>query len=774
MRNQPRLGFARSVAALTGAVLCSALAGAVEIEGLEEIVVSARKVSENVQRIPVSITALNAAALKEHSVNTLSDVQYLAPNLLLKESSVEPQALTIAMRGQEQNDIPLTVDPSVGVYIDGLYYPRTLGLKGALVDMDRVEVLRGPQGTLYGRNTTGGALSLYTANPTFDGDSGSLEASAGNYQAWNFVAVGNLNLSDTAALRVVVQRGGHSGYGEDAADHQLERENSLMVRAKLLLKLGSNAEATLFANYQQNDAGGGLWKLNSLAPASSCPSIGLPGCAFTLQSALQKYGPAILAPGNPNAPAEFGATIAQLQSYIGSNPYRTNTTDRSSSQYYGSTVGVDVKATLSDSFTLRSITGYEKLNRNNAFDTDGTPFDSINSDLVTQSHYLSQELQLIGTGKNLNWLSGLYFGDERGSEGGDNQILPFLLGPLNPTQFAADVKNTTYAAFSQGNWQFVPTWRLTAGVRYSWDDREIVSDNTQGIDGCVVPAPGVVISPPGASLCPRKFANWFSAPSWLASLDHQFTDQIMGYAKASHGYRSGGENFRGANTPESFSPFKPEFVTEYEVGTKSELFGRTLRLNADVFYDDYSDIQRSISIPTAAGVPTTVVGNAASAKIKGVELEAEWHPINQLTLSAGGGYTDAYYVKFVDPVLGDLSSLPFSVPKWTALGSARYVQPVPVGDVSVQADYHWQSTVNLTPQDLNPAAFTQAAYGLLNSRINLHVRGIDTDVAIYGRNLTDKRYFVGGLSVEASIGYGVLVTGQPRVFGIDVIKHFGK
>jgi iron complex outermembrane receptor protein len=774
MKDQPRFGFVAAATVLVSAVLYSQLASAVESDALEEIVVSARKVSENVQRIPVSITALNAAALKEHSVTTLNDVQYLAPNLLLKESAVEPQALTIAMRGQEQNDIPLTVDPSVGVYIDGLYYPRTLGLKGDLVDMDRVEVLRGPQGTLYGRNTTGGALSLYTANPNFDGDSGSLEASAGNYNAWNFIAIGNLDLSDTAALRIVVQRGGHSGYGENAADQQLESENSLMLRTKLLLKLGSNVEATLFANYQQNDAGGGLWKLADLAPASSCPSIGLPGCAFTLQSAIQKFGPGILAPGNPNAAAEFGATIAQLQSYIGSNPYRTNTTDVSSSQYYGSTVGADVKVTLSDSLTLRSITGYEKLNRANNFDTDGTPFDGVNSDLMTKSHYLSQELQLIGTWTNFNWLNGLYFGDERGTEGGPDVILPFLLGPENPIQFAADVKNTTYAVFSQANWEFVPTWRLTAGVRYSWDDREIISDNTQGAIGCVVPAPGVVITPPGASLCPQTFQNWFSAPSWLISLDHQFTDQIMGYAKVSHGYRSGGENFRGANTPESFSPFKPEYVTEYEAGAKTELFDRTLRLNADVFYDNYTDIQRSISIPTAAGVPTTVVGNAASAKIKGLELESEWHPLSRLTLSVGGGFTDAYYVSFIDPVLGNLTNLPFSVPKWTAIGSARYVQPVELGDLSVQADYHWQSAVNLTPQDLDPAAYTQPAYGLLNGRVSLHVNSINTDIAIYGKNLTNKEYFVAGESLEASIGFGVLVTGQPRIFGIDVITHFGK
>jgi iron complex outermembrane receptor protein len=768
----------RTSAVLALASLCSlgflgsSPARSDEAGTLDEIVVTARKVEENLQKVPVAVTALNAAALQEHSIKALSDVQSQVPNLVLKESAVEPQALTVAMRGQEQNDIPLTADPSVGVYIDGLYYPRTLGLKGALVDLDRVEVLRGPQGTLYGRNTTGGALSLYTANPTFT-NNGSFQVGGGNFNAWDFAGVGNLALSDDAALRVVVQHGAHSGYAEDAAGRGLETQDSWLTRAKLLVKLGPDVQALLFANYQHNSAGGGLWKLNSLAPATSCPTIGLPGCAFTLESALEKFGPGILAPGNANAPGQFGATIAQLQSYIGSDPYRTNTTTPSSSKFYGSTVGLDVRADLGGDITARSITGYERLNRNNNFDTDGTPFTGVTSNLISRDRYLSQELQLLGSRANVSWLAGLYFGDERGSEGGLNSILPFLLGPELPIEFAAAVKNTTYAAFAQSIWEFVPGWRLTTGARYSWDDRQIISNNTQGSVGCVVPAPGVIITPHGASECPRSFEDRFSAPSWTVSLDHQFTDDVLSYARVAHGYRSGGENFRGANTPESFAPFSPEYVTEYEVGAKMELLERRLRLNSAVYTDNYTDIQRSISIPTAAGVPTTRIANAAAAKIRGVELESEWHVVQSLTLTAAAGYTDAYYTKFLDPILGDLSSLPFAFPRWTASGGARYVQHVPDGDVSVQADYRWQSAQDLVPQNLNPAAFRQPAYGLLGARINWHLDRFDTDIAIYGKNLTDKVYAVSGVSLEASIGFGVLVIGQPRVFGAEIRKHFG-
>jgi iron complex outermembrane recepter protein len=758
--------------ALGGLSLGNRSALADESGALDEVVVTARKVEENLQKIPVSVTALSADALAEHSIRNLSEIQSQVPNLLLKESAVEPQALTLAMRGQEQNDIPLTADPSVGIYIDGLYYPRTLGLKGALVDLDRVEILRGPQGTLYGRNTTGGALSLYTANPTFN-DGGSIEVGGGNYNAWDFTAVGNAAVNDFAAFRVVVEHDAHSGYGEDAAGRGLESQDGWMTRAKLLLKFGSNVQALLFANYQQDTAGGGLWKLNSLAPASSCPSIGLPGCAFTLESAIEKFGPGILAPGNPNAPAQFGATIAQLQSYIGSDPYRTDTTTPSDSKFYGSTVGVDVKADLSEHVTIRSITGYERLNRNNNFDTDGTPFTGVTSNLLSKDRYVSQELQLLGTQGSLSWLGGLYFGNESGSEGGLNSILPFLLGPEIPIQFTAGVRNETYAAFAQTIWEFIPTWRLTTGVRYSWDDRRIVSDNTQGAIGCVVPAPGVIITPPGDSQCPRTFENKFSAPSWTVSLDHQLTEDLFGYAKVARSYRSGGENFRGANTPESFAPFNPEYVTEYELGAKTEFLQRRLRLNAAIYNDNYSDIQRSISIPTAAGVPTTRISNAASAKIRGVELEGQWQAIERLTFSLAGGYTDAYYTKFTDPLLGDLSQLPFAFPHWTANAGARYQLHVPGGTLALQTDYRWQSAQVLVPQNLNPAAFTQPGYGLLDARATWHFERYDTDIAVYGKNLADKVYATSGASLEASVGFGVLVIGQPRVVGAQITKHFG-
>jgi hypothetical protein len=178
------------------------------------------------------------------------------------------------------------------------------------------------------------------------------------------------------------------------------------------------------------------------------------------------------------------------------------------------------------------------------------------------------------------------------------------------------VRNRSGAVFAQANWEFIDGWRLTGGARYSSDRREIISLNTNaGV--CIVPAPSVQSTPPGASQCPRAFEKTFSKPSWLASVDHQFTPDILGYAKASRGYRTGGFNYRGANEQETFASFKPESVTEYEVGAKTELFDRHLRFNVAAYHDDYSDIQRSITVPTSGGAPATIVTNAAKARING-------------------------------------------------------------------------------------------------------------------------------------------------------------
>jgi iron complex outermembrane receptor protein len=736
--------------------------------GIEEVVVTARKLSENLQSVPVSIAVLSGADLTNQSVKSLADIQGQIPNLVLQQGVIDPQSLTFAIRGQKQNDIPLNVDPSVGLYIDGLYDPRTLGLSGAMLDIDRVEVLRGPQGTLYGRNTTGGAMTVYTKDPT-NQFGAMFDVTGGNFGAWNLVGVLNLPISDTVSFRGVIQRGKHDGYGHDELGHQLDDEDSLYARGKLRVLLGDSVEAILSFGDQQNDTGGAIEPIAGLSPAD--PVAGLPpGGISTLETIAETKGLAGLAPGN--VVANIGPAVALLNSYVGRSFYNTSGTQATWSDFHGRWAGLSITASLPHDLTLKSITGFQFLHRDNALDQDETPLNILWSRSITRDKYYSQEFQLLGGNSALNWVTGLYGSTERGTEYAQIIALP-LLNPLNPAHDIAAMVNSSEAVYAQANWQFRPRWRLTVGGRYSFDQRQVDAEN-DNLSGCTVPAPGVTLTPPGASECPRRFSIDFSEPSFLVSLDYQVTDDLLTYAKVARGYRAGGYNFRGANTIESFSPFNPEIVVEYEAGLKSESFDRTLRFNLAVYHDNYSNIQRSVDVETQAG-PESAVLNAAKAKINGFEAEATWRAISQLELSLDAGLTDAKYDTFIDPVYGDRSGEPFGVPKWTAGTSAHYVVPLPSSQLAFQADYHWQSTNVLAPEVLPAVAYevTQKAYGLLDARITLQLTASNLDLALYGRNLTGKEYYAAANALDRALGYNVVVPGAPRTFGLELTKRFG-
>jgi iron complex outermembrane receptor protein len=256
----------------------------------------------------------------------------------------------------------------------------------------------------------------------------------------------------------------------------------------------------------------------------------------------------------------------------------------------------------------------------------------------------------------------------------------------------------------------------------------------------------------------------------LLSLDYKFTPNVLGYAKATRGYRTGGLNLRGRNTIEGFSPFEPETVTEYEVGFKSSFFDRALRLNVSAYYDDYTNIQRSSSVLTAAG-PQTFVNNAAKGRIQGFEGEATLH-VGQFTLSGSAGLTDAKYKSFATAA-GDRSRESFGVPKWTLGTSARYAVPMSGGELAFQIDASYRSKVELVPETPSLAQVTQKGYGLVNGRISYSIESWGTEIAVFARNLTDTVYYDNASNLEAALGYNYKFTGDPRTFGVSIKKVFG-
>ena len=728
---------------------------------LQEILVTARRQVENVQTVPVAVTALSGEKLKQLSVTQAYDLQAQVPGLYIQQARDDPQSLAITMRGRKQEDITLAVDPAVSLNVDGLYVPRTLAMAGALLDINRVEVLRGPQGTLYGRNSTGGAIGVFTNDPTHD-LSASADVTAGNYDSWGVTGIANIPLTDSLAARFVVEDGGHGGYEHDSAGLPVADGTNQYYRAKLGWDGADGQKAVLSMHYEHDYSGIVRGIVSGLVPAGG----GMPeGGALALETAAETGLPL------PQAVTLLDSWVASGRSY---DFYNTFTGGPPIPPSYSDDrrwdIGLNFSTPVTDSMTFRSITGFQRLSRYDPFGRQ-FPVDILLAALDTHDSYVSQELQLLGAGKNIKWQAGLYGGNERGDDDSTVIVLPEVLGPL-PGVNNNQIRNSSVAAFAQSVWEFIPGWRLTTGARYTVDTRQINAVALTGTQ-CVVPAPGVSSTGTGgAAQCPRTFKNTFRKPTWLVSLDRKLTPDALVYAKIATGYRSGGENEGGAVEIETFAPFNPETNIEYEVGFKSEFREHTLRLNLAAYQDNYSNLQVQTALLASDGQFVTVETNAATSTVRGMEVEADAIIASGLSLHTSAAYTGAHYDRFAD-VTGDRSQEPFSVPKWMWSVSGRYVRPVGIGDLMFELDYDWKSAVNLAGHAVYADQVTQGSYGLLNGRINLHLDARNLDIALFGKNITNVRYADQAFTLEQG-GFNQKYLGTPREYGVEVSMKFGK
>jgi iron complex outermembrane receptor protein len=725
-----------------------------EQSSLQDIIVTARKRSESAQSVPISITAVGAEQLKARSVNTISDLQALAPGLYLQQGFDDPQSLALTLRGRKQNDNTLLADPSVGLYVDGLYIPRQFGLAASLVDLSRVEVLRGPAGTLYGRNTTGGAISIFTTDPT-DELSGSVDLTFGNHATASGVGILNVPINDDVAARFVVQRGISDGYGHDGVGRKFLSQDSQYYRTKLRARIGDSWKILVAGHYEKSDSGGGATKIVGLTPAGFGDPSDPEGGFLTLvtQGALGLT--------EDEAVSYLRNAVAQSQHDF----YSNHAVNKGLSQIKRADANIAISGDITPGVEFRSITGYQWL-KYYASLPSLLPVPSVSTVGIKRDQYYSQEFQILGGEQSrFNWIVGFYGGFEKGR---DYTGIDFL--GVSQTSNDNRAQNRSLAGFAQATWEFLPDWHVTGGGRYSIDRRR---NDATDLDGgaCVIPAPGVDSTNTGPAQCPRRFQTTFKKPSWLISFDHKLNDDVLAYAKAAQGYRSGGQQASGSVLADSFIPFKPETNVEFEAGIKSYLFDRKLRLNLDAYRDKYSDLQVTTQFQTATGDYGSRATNAASAVIWGVEAESDLVVSSGLTLHGSTAYTHAKYKKFFD-VSGDRSAEPFPVPKWTWAIGARYVHTASFGTASINLDYNWQSKVVLDPTAILRSQVTQTGYGLLSGRINVHLNDAGLDVALFGKNLTAKKYYDQAFALEFG-GFSLGYPGGARSFGIEIIKKFG-
>jgi iron complex outermembrane receptor protein len=667
---------------------------------LEEVIVTARKREEPLQKTPAAVTAFSAKDLAAEPIRTIGDIQYQTPNLQIRGGSYDPFAATVAIRGQYPDDSTLTSQPSVGIYIDDVYQATTGGIgAGGLSDVNEVEVLKGPQGTLYGRNSTGGAVKINTPLPDYEGISGWVKGGYGNFNSNEEAGAVNLPvINDKLAVRISAENLGHDGYGHIiGTTTQLDDLLSTSGRIAVRINPIDNLQILIRGDVSASSSNGLANNLVEVTPYSQS-LFGLTTFGYSpaiVNEAIQHgdinitqvgtllfYGrqvasnPAVFGPLYANTLAALDSAIANgqgLKTLLGNiipggsfNAYSSLKTPHATLHQNGGSVSISYD--VSDNLTVKSISAYRTLGRITAdefFGTQDTALNGTNGD----EHLNQQTEELQASGRlfdsRLNYTAGYYYYRLSGSDNTDSTTLPALNtlfgqlglgggilpsgGQVQPALSNSHLLDTSHSAYTQASYAIVPNVNLTGGLRYT---SERLNETASGFAGpdesfglgpyevCLVPSttPGVNLP---ITACNRSFPTSFSNVSYTAGLDWSPTDDMLVYAKTSTGFKSGGVNSYG-----DYNAFSPEKVTDYEIGIKSDWLEHRLRFNLAAFYDKYNDIQRSVFKVVNGNLATEVV-NAASADISGMELETFARPFNNFELRTNLAYLHPKYNMFI-------------------------------------------------------------------------------------------------------------------------------
>ncbi len=772
------------------------------LRGIEEVVVTARRREENIQSVPIPVTALSDEDLRGRGAEDLTDLTRLTPNLAFNHSASNKGAAEVFLRGIGQVNWSPTQDPKVGVYLDGVYLGRPQGAVFDMLDIDRIEVLRGPQGTLFGRNTTAGLVHVITRKPQSHFESW-VYAGAGNDAQKSLGGMLNVPLTDDLAVRFSAQHRQSDGYvknrstGDDWND-----ENSQLGRASLLWTPSEKLDVQLSVDYQRVREHPNLGSCEWTGPADGSATLatgGLPFIAYV-----------------------FGVYDDIANACNDTRPYHSdeNDPDQSDLDQWGSNLTAHWDLGFGE---LTSITAYRDTKDLNgswgwASDKVGTPsYLEVIGRRDSDSDQWSQELRLAGTaaGGRLDWVGGVYGFREnavnyldvpvfRGVAAPDCAAWPIFCFPLDPSNPAAgtlgdialatqlfgsrrqtvDATNSSFAVFGEITYRFTERWSLTAGARYTNDDRDFTRSQTLTIG---IPDPTLTCPGGGAPLngttCKRQQSFDKVTPRLIFS--YQASDDVMLYAGWSRGYSSG-----GFNQDVRMRPFEPETSDNWEGGIKSTWLDQRLLINLTGFFNTYKNQQITVG-RLVGGQPTADLINAQKAELYGIEAELQVVPAPGWMIRGSFGWIDGEYKEFtvLDNSIGpppdfqeiiverDLSDTEVvrGAP-YTASVSASYTHYFSGGgDLSGQVGYARRGRTYNTLETLNSSR--QDAYGLVDARLTWSLPNGATSISLWGTNLTDEEYFPTAIDLSAPPAPSDTVTkywAEPRRFGLEIRYAFSK
>ncbi|MCC7412483.1 MAG: TonB-dependent receptor [Gammaproteobacteria bacterium] len=750
MRSESSAGAARMRLAPAAVLMaCTAIApypspaatGASDTGALEEVVVTARKREESLQRIPVSVSVLTGEAIDRTFADNMQDLEGMAPNVVIDTFNAFPNSASISIRGISHTEIEKSFDPAVGVIVDGVFLGTNAQAMIDNFDLQRVEVLRGPQGTLFGKNTIGGAINVIRKRPAHE-RSADLTYASSSFDRHEAKAAFNVPVSDALALRLSGSYAVSDGHLTNTVDGEdISGVDVATIRAAALFTPTDGFEIYLNVDH-----------VRDRGELAGLRNENLPTQLFSLPGLLG------LAPTFPGYPADTGPL----------DEVRTDLIGRGADY---DTTGVSVEMNWDRSrYLLTSITAYRDVDEDvfNDFDTENAV--AFNSRRVQAHEQFTEELRFTSQWSDrYDLVAGLYYYwadyslDQTIDLLNDFIVcgsLPGAFASFGCTQNGGAAQTTTsWAVFAQGNVYVTERLRLTLGGRYTWEEKEFEA---------------TPITFPVGSLGSATDDESWAEFTPRAGLDFQWNDNVLLYTSYAEGFKSGGYNGR-AGTVTSVGPYEPEFITTYEIGFKSEWFERRLRLNGAAFYNDYEDLQVELLRAAPGGTgQETVVENVAAAETYGFELELLARPVQALTLRGTFGVLEAKYEEFVADIgLGgvtDNSDLEMrKAPSVQYSIGASYARPfADAGTLLLDLNYRWVDELHTTTQNFDFGV--RPSVGNLDAAIGLEGVSGTWKLSVFGRNLTDERYIIDALAAGPLLSFSSV--NVPRVVGVQIDLHF--
>lgn len=696
--------------------------GAADQTVLQDIVVTAQRRSENLQNVPIAVTALGGEQLATQGIGSITDLGQIVPSLSV--SNAVGFGIT-TLRGVGSSAIGPGIETPISIYLDGIYYASSTAAQFDLVNIERVEVLKGPQGTLFGRNATGGLIQVFTRDPGNDvsviGHLG-----YGNYETVSGDLYASGPVSDTLGADFSVRASGMGkGYGKNLfnGDDVLRNSYNVAVRSKWVWNPGADTKVTLIGDYTKssNSFNAGRIPSDQKPPAY----LGVPA-----------YGGSVWDTSNDKTP----------------HLYNRN---------YGFSLKFDQSLGFAD---LSNIVAYRNSLTRNIFDVDFTSVPFLNGDpLIQDEQQFSEEIRISSlTSSALKWQTGVYYFRARGKYDPNRAVFPNTnpaLNPIFPLGAIVTYGNQlteSVAGYAQATYEFLPDTNLTLGARYTYEKRTIEGrDEGELLDGTSI---GVLAAYPKDSLT-------FKKPTFRVALDHRLSPELMVFASFNTGFKSGGYN---TQTPGA-DPFRPETLNAIEAGFKADLLDRRLRFNLNAYRYDYKDVQVQKVVFAATGII-----NGASARIWGIEAEMSALLAPGLKLSASGAYSHARYRDFpVAPISSPGGGVPIfagpvsgndipKAPDFQGVLSADYSFAVGNGQIALNAFYSYNSGFYMEPDNM----YHQSSF----DRVNLSATWSSSDerYSIKGwvKNLTNAEVL--GYAVSLPDGTREAQYEAPRTYGVTL------